>query len=355
MATRAQQFEILAAGVLYDGATIATPYVKFLAAGTSNNKDAYADPEKAVAITKKALDTQGRGPAFGDGIYKLRFYSGDPDNGGIFKFEIDNYKVTAVTGNTRTVTAASVTGTVDDSLVVCNTTSNSITYTLPDAALMAGKLLQVAKSAVGNSVTINGYGGQLVNGGASIIYTAINSNGIFQTDGTSWWSTVGDATTLGGYSPTSFMRLVQEITLAAPGAITFSGLNGNSTKEFLLEVEMIGGSAGAAMYMQFNADATTANYSTTSIAVDEGIFIIQPEAANVGAASVRIYPRSGLWRMVKVNGSSVSSGPALTNIDYTAAWENTADNITSIVLTKTAAAGAHAAIGTRARLWAIGA
>jgi len=201
MSTRAQQFEVLAGGVTYDGALITTPYAKFLAAGTTTAKDAYADVDKAVAITKKALDAQGRAVVYGDGIYKLQIYAGDPDNGGVLKFEIDNYKVSAVSGNTRTVTEATVAGSIDDSLVVADTTSNDITYTLPLASLTAGKIFQLAKLVAANTLTVSAATGNLVNGAASVAYTAINSTGIFQSDGSNYYvfQTVGDAATLGGY------------------------------------------------------------------------------------------------------------------------------------------------------------
>jgi len=243
MSTRAQQFELLAAGVLYDGTTIATPYAKFLAAGTTTPKNAYADAEKAVAITKKALDAQGRAVVYGDGTYKVQIYSGDPDDGGVLKFEVDNYKVTAVAGNVRTVTAASVTGSVDDSLVECDTTSNDITYTLPDAALMAGKLLQIAKTVAGNTLTVAAAGGQLVNGAASITYTAVNATGVFQSSGTGYrvFQTVGDATTLGGYEAdagtTAETIPVRDVNGDLPGDIL--GNAATATKVGVLNVTVI--------------------------------------------------------------------------------------------------------------------
>ena len=99
MTTRAAQFEILSVGVIDGGSLITDPHVKFFAAGTNDAKNAWDDDEKASAITKKALDSDGRGTVYGDGIYKLKFYSGDPDaaapNTGTLLFEIDDYKVQA--------------------------------------------------------------------------------------------------------------------------------------------------------------------------------------------------------------------------------------------------------------------
>lgn len=204
MATRAQQFEILAAGVLYDGATIATPYVKFLAAGTTTAKDAYADIDKSDAITKKALDSQGRATVYGDGIYKLRFYSGDPDAGGVFKFEIDGYKVTAVTGNARTITA-DTTGSNDDGFVLVDTTSGNVIYDLPSAAQMTARVLTLKKKVASNTFTYRCSGasaGQTIDGSASATLTDANATVQLFSDGTNYYGAqiVGAASTLGGYA-----------------------------------------------------------------------------------------------------------------------------------------------------------
>jgi hypothetical protein len=67
---------------------------------------------------------------------------------------------------------------------------------------MAGKIIQIAKSVAANTLTVAAASGQLVNGAASVAYTAINSTGVFQSDGSNWYvfQTVGDATTLNTYA-----------------------------------------------------------------------------------------------------------------------------------------------------------
>ena len=123
MSTRAAQFEILASGLQYNADLVTVPYVTFFAAGTDDPKAAWDDKDKASAITKKALDTQGRAEVFGDGVYKLKFYTGDPDAAapltGVLLFEIDDYKVQATTFGVRSVVGAT-TVTPDDDLILCN-------------------------------------------------------------------------------------------------------------------------------------------------------------------------------------------------------------------------------------------
>jgi hypothetical protein len=153
MTKRAQQFEVLAAGVMDSGSPIATGYVRFYAAGTTTLKNAYADKDKGSSFTKLALDADSRGVAYGDGIYKLKFYSGDPDNGGTDTgITIDNYKCTAVLGAIRTVTSADDIDR-DDELVMVDTTSGDITVTLADVDTFDNPVT-IKKIAAGNTVTI---------------------------------------------------------------------------------------------------------------------------------------------------------------------------------------------------------
>jgi hypothetical protein len=153
MTKRAQQFEVLAAGVMDSGSPIATGYVRFYEAGTTTLKNAYADKDKGSSFTKLALDADSRGVAYGDGIYKLKFYAGDPDDGGTDTgITIDNYKCTAVMGAIRTVTSADDIDR-DDELVLVDTTSDDITVTLDDVDTFDNPVT-IKKIAAGNTVTI---------------------------------------------------------------------------------------------------------------------------------------------------------------------------------------------------------
>lgn len=166
MTTRAAQFEILAAGVQYNAALVTTPYVKFFAAGTDDAKTAWDDKDKASAITKKALDTQGRAEVFGDGIYKLKFYTGDPDadapNTGVLLFEIDDYKVQAsefsVVQKTGTYTA-----TPDDDVILCKGTFTLNIQTVANFE----RPIEVVNTGSG-TVTIDPYSTETIEGSATL-------------------------------------------------------------------------------------------------------------------------------------------------------------------------------------------
>jgi hypothetical protein len=173
MTKRAQQFECLAAGIMDAGSPIATGYVRFYEAGTTTLKNAYADKDKGSSFTKLALDADSRGVAYGDGIYKLKFYAGDPDNGGTDTgITIDNYKCTAVLGAIRTVTSADDIDR-DDELVMVDTTSGNITVTLEDVDTFDNPVT-IKKIAAGNTVTIATTDSQTIDGDSTATLTGNN-------------------------------------------------------------------------------------------------------------------------------------------------------------------------------------
>ena len=218
MTTKAHNFTVLLAGIQNAGAPIATGYVTFSVPGTTTAKTAYEDRDKSVAITKKALDSNGRAEVFGDGIYRLRFYIGDPDaappNQGVevSALEIEAYKCTAVYGNSRTIATDTV-GNVDDGLVLGNTASGNVQYTLPDAALVSGTV-QVGKIAPANTFTIACASGQTINGASTLALTAQYDAILAYSNGTNWYAA---RDTLAGLGVSAFALTL----LDAPDGETF--------------------------------------------------------------------------------------------------------------------------------------
>jgi len=166
MTTRAQQFEIFASGALYNGAPLSAGYAKFYAAGTTTAKNAYEDKDKSSAVTKQALDAQGRAEVYGDGVYKILLYEGDPDAGGTLRATIDNYKCTAVYGNIAKKTS-DYTADRDDSLILVDTSSGDITISLDDVNNFDGPIT-IKKISASNTVTIDPYSTQTIDGDATV-------------------------------------------------------------------------------------------------------------------------------------------------------------------------------------------
>ena len=162
MSTRAAQFEILASGLQYNADLVTVPYVTFFAAGTDDPKAAWDDKDKASAITKKALDTQGRAEVFGDGIYKMKFYAGDPDAAapltGVLLFEIDDYKVQSTTFSV-VQKVGDYTATPDDDVILCNGTFTVNIQAVADF----GHPLTIKNIGIG-TITINPYAAETIDG-----------------------------------------------------------------------------------------------------------------------------------------------------------------------------------------------
>lgn len=89
------------------------------------------------------------------------------------------------TGN-YTMTAA-------DRLLFCNTTSGTITGTLPPAAnVNAWTPYSVEKTAVANSLILDPDGSETIDGASTLTLTALYAHADFVSDGVSKWFTISD-------------------------------------------------------------------------------------------------------------------------------------------------------------------
>jgi len=169
---RATQFEIFASGALYSGAPIVSGYAKFYSAGTTTAKNAWSDKDKSSAVTKQALDAEGRAEVYGDGIYKIRIYQGDPDTTGVLRVEIDDYKCMGVIGGVVTVTS-DYTVDRDDDIVLVDTTSGNITISF-ETVTGFDTPVTIKKIATANTVTLDPYSTQLIDADTTLTMTFEN-------------------------------------------------------------------------------------------------------------------------------------------------------------------------------------
>jgi|SRR3990167_2540999 len=71
--------------------------------------------------------------------------------------------------------------------ILVDTTSGTVTITLPAAASSAGVVVTCKKKVAANTMTIDGNGAETIDGAASISTTAIYSSRTVICDGTTWW------------------------------------------------------------------------------------------------------------------------------------------------------------------------
>lgn len=158
----------------------------YVADGTfTTPKNAYDDVDKTNPLTSVTLN------AFGQYLNGLYFDGGQTydirikDSLGVIKYSYLDVKVPQTSENVRTVTAASVTATVDDDVILCDTTSNAITVNLYPVANSVKSLTIKNIGSAANNVTVDGDGAELIDGES----TAIIGDGAAQvlySDGTQW-------------------------------------------------------------------------------------------------------------------------------------------------------------------------
>ena len=172
MTTRCQQFECLTSAFLYNGSVPTTAYVQFFAAGTANTKNVWPDAEKSgSAFTKAALGSDGRLVAFGDGIYDVKFYLGDPDDGYAVVKTLEDLKVEAVIGIVSTLISSS-TITPDYEIVRVDTSSGDITVSLQTAENYSHPIVFI-KTSASNTITFEANGSETINNQNTIFSTSL--------------------------------------------------------------------------------------------------------------------------------------------------------------------------------------
>jgi hypothetical protein len=285
MSTRAAQFEILSAGVQYNADLVTTPYVTFFAAGTNDAKNAWDDKDKASAITKKALDTQGRATVFGDGIYKLKFYTGDPDAvaplTGVLIFELDDYKCQATTFGVRHLVGTS-TITPDDDTIICNGTFTLNLQTIEDFE----HPLEILNVGSG-TITIDPYSTETIEGSATLSLGAGEKLRLTPDVSANTWRWVDFISDVAAHAAST--------GTAVHGLGTMSTQNADA-------VAITGGTATLT-----SATLTSAEIPTlTRGAIAQG--------KDVTAAINRKIVNIGDWNMVSTNSVNVAHGLTFTKI-----------------------------------------
>jgi hypothetical protein len=117
-------------------------------------------------------------------------------------FDATNYRLGVAAGSTPastlqvggslgmaiTTKTASYTASGSDYTILCNNTSGAITISLPTAAGCTGRVYVIKKvSPAGNTVTVDGYLAETIDGNSTYVLTTQYSTVTIQSDGTNWW------------------------------------------------------------------------------------------------------------------------------------------------------------------------
>jgi hypothetical protein len=139
----------------------------------STPKNAYTTKDKTGTLTSVTLNGVG---AYPNGLYfaggevydiRVKDSAGTKQN----HYELEDVKIPETTTSIRTVTAATVTATIDDDVILCDTTSNAITVNLYPVADSVKPITIKNIGAASNNVTVDGDGSELIDGSATITLT----------------------------------------------------------------------------------------------------------------------------------------------------------------------------------------
>jgi hypothetical protein len=255
MSTRAIQSEFLLAGILSNSGNHPSGwYVWFKLAGTDTDADGigsnagvYTDANKqTLAGVKIPLDSLGRKQLYFDGVYKFEFYDGDPDGAGQLIYSADNLKFRAVSLNSKAKTSE-YTATPDDDYISGNPSGGAFTIYLYPSARAVQPIVIKRLGAVGNTLTLDAYGSETIDGSATLSLTRVNETvRLWPIEaGNGWNAEAVDADTLDGYhaavAATANTVVVRDSSAdiavnALDGAIYENGTNGYKMNMAVIDI-----------------------------------------------------------------------------------------------------------------------
>ena len=157
---------------------------------------------------------------------------------------------------------------------------------------------------------------------------------------------VGTKYITGTFSADQYVKIYENILSSATTSITISSLDGDTDEEYLIITRFVSGYDGVTnFYIYFNNDSTTTNYGYQTLqGVGPGVSASRDtdlcpwlgradSLGNISMGEMFIYTKSGFVRTVLDKFIRDVSGTTVTNIILLGfSWNNTVDNITSLVI-----------------------
>ena len=172
----------------------------------------------------------------------------------------------------------------------------------------------------------------------------------------------GKINTQGIISADTWERIYDNILTEAATSLTISGLAGDTDEEYQLQARIVNGYNGSSEYRLRPNNDTGTNYgyqyligsntaATAARGTDTGIYIGGIDAlGNLLQDEIKLQAKSGYIRTAIQENASPISGTTITNVKLLGwSWNNTADEITSLVIVSSQTNGLG--IGTQITLW----
>jgi microcystin-dependent protein len=207
MATRARHFEAALAGFRDNsGDSLSGGKLQFYVPGTATAKNAFTDRDKTEAVTEVTLDSNGRAEVFGDGWYDIKLL--DASGSTLATFEYVYLQRSAFTVETKT---ADFTASTDVDVYLVDTTNGNVTVSYPTAENIEYPIEIAKKTADANTVTIDPYGSETINGAATFVLSNQNQSAMVASDGANLY-------TLGAFVNTAVLATNAEQLGGTPSA-----------------------------------------------------------------------------------------------------------------------------------------
>jgi len=296
-----------------------------------------------------------------------------------------NYGYQNISGINTTIAAARDSGLVSHNIARCealNDLSLSDTIIYAKSGYVRTFLSKYCSGISGT--TVNGIylsGGSwnnTANNITSLVISASQANGLgigthlflfkrnlLGTEASSGMKT-GDLNIQGSLNCGVMQKIYQTTLASAATSVTISGLDGNTDTLYELRARIVNGYNGACgIYLRPNNDTTDTHYGGQKIYGSDSSAAANHNSGaayyfNGGFSTLNqlsftncfMYSKSGFIRVWINTGAEAISGTTVGYADlFGNVWNNTADNITSLVLFATQASGLG--VGTTIELWAL--
>jgi len=179
---------------------------------------------------------------------------------------------------------------------------------------------------------------------------------------------IGQKNILGTFAADQYVKIYENILSSAATSITISGLDGDTDEEYRLILRYVNGcSGGTNICAYYNNDTNLTNYGgiflqgvgpgTSSFGfsptTDVTLYIGRADSSgNLSFSDTIIYAKSGYIRTSITTWSRNISGTTVSHIQlFSAVWNNTSTNITSLVIKDISDYSNALGIGTSIELW----
>jgi hypothetical protein len=267
IAANALQVDFLVSGILgTDNKPLASGKVYTYSAGSTSTINLYSSADKTgYTANPIILNNRGAATAYADGYYK--FVIKDKNDVTIATYDNMYYVVPSTSAVSVTNISATYTTSSNTELIKANTAGGSITINLVSAVGNGGLKFIIIKTSASNTLTIDPYSSQTINGAATYDLTLVNETLEIISDNANWVIVNNPTSSSSGITASSTSTLTNKSLVDSS---TYIIDNVDNTKKFQFQVS--GNTASSTRtYAVPNYDGTLATLAGTETLTNKTI------------------------------------------------------------------------------------